>query len=68
MGSMKLTVQVLGSSQEITVHHESKRVWVAKGEYLGTCLETKGVDAFSAAKQWQEVARYAGTVKPIRML
>lgn len=59
---MKQAVRVWDVSYEITVYQKSKSVWVAVGDYLGEWVEVKASSASSAAKHWQEAARYRGNV------
>ena len=57
---MKTTVMVWGKLYEITVHHKSKSVWIARGEYMGHAIEVKSSSSSAAAKAWSEAARYRG--------
>jgi hypothetical protein len=56
----KTTVFVWDKPYEITVHQKSKTVWIARGEYLGEQLESKGSSQTVAAAHWREQARYKG--------
>jgi hypothetical protein len=56
----KTTVFVWDKPYEITVHQKSKTVWIARGEYLGEQLESKGSSQTAAAAHWREQARYKG--------
>lgn len=58
---MKHTVQVWGKPHEITVYQKSKSVWVARGEYLGESIETKGPSEGAAVKRWREAAQFKGS-------
>jgi hypothetical protein len=57
---MKTIVKVWGKDHEIYVHQKSKTVWIAVGEYMGERIEVKGSSQSSAARAWQEAARYRG--------
>ena len=58
------SVRVWGESFDIEVHQKSKSVWIARGEFQGQPLETKGSSASSAAKHWQDGAQYRGNDGP----
>jgi hypothetical protein len=58
--TIKDTVIVWGKPCDITVHQRSKTVWIARGEYMGEQLESKGSSQSSAAAHWREAARYKG--------
>lgn len=57
---MNTTVKVWDKLCEISVHQKSKSVWIARGEYMGKSIETKGTSASSAASHWQAAAKYMG--------
>lgn len=57
---MKRTVNVWGKPHEISVHRESKTVWIAVGEYMGERLEVKGRTESQATNGWRDAARYKG--------
>ena len=57
---MKQRVEVWGKPYEISVTQRSKSVWVASGEYMGDHIQTTDRSPTSAAKRWQEAARYKG--------
>lgn len=59
-GSFEKQVSVWGKIHTITVHHTSKTVWVAIGDYMGERIETKGSSLTSAAAAWVDAARYKG--------
>jgi len=58
--TIKTTVEVWGISYEIGVHQKSKAVWIARGEYMGKMIETKGATQSAAVLRWREAARYRG--------
>jgi hypothetical protein len=60
----KMIVRVWDRAHEITVYQKSKSAWMAVGEYMGQPIETKGSSASSAAKHWQDAARYRGNAGP----
>jgi hypothetical protein len=51
-------VYVQGKAHDITIHQQSKSVWLARGKHLGEPIEVKGRTATAAAKLWTEAARY----------
>jgi hypothetical protein len=57
---MKQTVRVWDLPVEITVYQKSKSVWIAVGDYMGERLEVKSSSVSSAAKLWQDAAKYKG--------
>lgn len=57
---MEHTVMVWDKPHKVTVHQNSKSVWVAVGEYMGETLETKGRSQSQALSAWREAARYKG--------
>jgi len=57
---MKHIVLVWNKPQEVSVHKESKTVWIAVGEYMGVPIVTKGTSESSAVKHWREAAQYRG--------
>jgi hypothetical protein len=57
---MRHTVDVWGSPHEVSTHQKSKSVWIARGEYMGEQIETKGRTASTAVARWREAARYKG--------
>jgi hypothetical protein len=54
------TVRVLGKRYIVSVHQESKSVWVAMGDYMGEPVECRASCKRSALASWQEIARYKG--------
>jgi hypothetical protein len=57
---MKITVKVWGEDVEVTVHQKSKSVWIARGDYMGEQIETKGQTSGAAVIRWREAAQYRG--------
>ena len=57
---MQRRVTVWGEPIMIDVYQRSKSVWVASGEYLGHSIQTTDRSASTAAKRWQEAAKYKG--------
>ncbi len=57
---MNHIVLVWDKPQEVSTHQNSKTVWIARGEYMGEQIETKGSSEAAAIKQWREAARYKG--------
>jgi hypothetical protein len=57
---MEHTVRVWGEPQEVSASQKSKTVWIARGNYMGKYIETKGPSEIAAVKHWQEAARYKG--------
>lgn len=57
---MNTMVKVWETVCTINVHQKSKSVWIARGEYMGKSIESKGASASSDAAHWREAARYAG--------
>lgn len=57
-------VEVWGQKYDITVYQESKTVWIAVGDYMEQSIRAQGRSESSAAKHWQEAARYRGNVGP----
>ncbi|MGH2410847.1 MAG: hypothetical protein ACRDGS_10845 [Chloroflexota bacterium] len=55
-------VNVWGKLYTITIHQRSKSVCIATGEYMGVRIEVKGSSAASAARHWQDAARYRGNL------
>jgi hypothetical protein len=53
-------VKVWGQDIEILVTQKSKSVWVATGIYSGETFSCEDRSPGSAAKRWQEAARYRG--------
>jgi hypothetical protein len=54
------TVRVLGKRYIVSVHQESKSVWVAVADYMGEPVECRASCKRSALASWQEIARYKG--------
>lgn len=57
---MEVTVTVWNTQVKISVHQNSKTVWVAVGEYLSERIEVKGRTQTQAISAWREAARYRG--------
>jgi len=57
---MDHTVKVWDRPYEISVHQNSKTVWIAVGTYQGERIETKGRTESQAIASWREAARYKG--------
>jgi hypothetical protein len=55
-----ITVVVWDQPYEVSVHQKSKAVWIARGEYMGKTIETKGETQGAAVLRWREAARYRG--------
>lgn len=58
--SVEHTVPVWGKSYVVTVYQESKRAWIAVGDYMGERIEIKGSSEFAAVAHWRKAARYKG--------
>ena len=50
-------VNVWGNLLVIDVYEESRRVWVAQGDYMDERIAVKGSTATSAAALWEKAAR-----------
>lgn len=50
--AMERIVTVWDKQYKISVSQRSKTVWIARGEYMGKAIETKGSSANAAAKHW----------------
>jgi hypothetical protein len=57
---MERVVIVWDKHYKISISQKSKTVWIARGDYMGKSIETKSSSANSAAKLWQDAARYSG--------
>lgn len=57
-----ITVTVWGQTYEVSVHQKSKAVWVARAEYMGEQIETKGATQGAAVIRWREAAQYKGNL------
>ena len=55
-----ITVKVWNEDYEVSVHKKSKAVWIARGEYMGKPIETKGATKGAAALRWREAAHHRG--------
>jgi len=53
-------VKVWDMPYEISVHQQSKSVWIASGTYMGSQLQVKRPTRGAAMKGWIDAARYAG--------
>ena len=56
---IKETIRVNDTPHDITVHHQSRIVWLAVGDYRGEQIEVKGSSLREAARLWVAAARYA---------
>ncbi len=52
--------EVWGRQQNVSVHQESKSVFIATGEYLGQSITVKGRSVGQALKAWKNAATYRG--------
>jgi hypothetical protein len=53
-------VIVWDTQYEISVHQQSKSVWIASGTYLGETLQVKRPTYGAAIKGWRDAAQYSG--------
>ncbi len=58
--TFKRTVTVWDKLHPLTVHQESKTVWLAVGEYRGERLEVKGKTDTEAVALWRDAAKLKG--------
>jgi hypothetical protein len=55
------TVHIAGKPHVISVHQQSKTVWIAVGYYMRKRIEVKGRTQLDAVAQWRKKAtRYKG--------
>jgi hypothetical protein len=59
-GEYEETVYVAGERCVISIHQRSKTVWLARGDYHGEPIETKGSSSSAAVKAWADAARFRG--------
>lgn len=59
------TVYVWDKPHKITIHHKSRTIWIARGEYRGKLIEVKDRSEGSAVRAWIEAARYRGNPPPL---
>jgi hypothetical protein len=53
-------VEVWGKTHSITIHQQSKSVWITRGTYMGEFVETRGPTENAAANAWRTRARTMG--------
>jgi hypothetical protein len=49
-------VKVLDEEYRITIQRQSKKRWLAAGEYMGKAIQVEGSGASAAAKAWHDAA------------
>jgi hypothetical protein len=55
------TVHIRSKPHVVSVHQQSKTVWIAVGYYTGKRIEVKGRTQLDAVAQWRKkAARYRG--------
>ncbi len=57
---MQRTVMVWNKPHVVTLHHESKTVWIATGDYMGRPLSVKDRTQGAALKRWRQAATDRG--------
>jgi hypothetical protein len=55
------TVRIRGKPYVVSVHEQSKSVWIAVGEYMGERIECRASTKRAALASWREIARYKGS-------